>query len=106
MKVNPSVGFEHYQSYLQNVKNGESSAVKPAEEGKASTVGSTNTDKVTFSDDAAAKAESTRVARSLASEVEGEANADRIAQLRDEVQNGSYSVPTERLVQAMLGYGV
>ena len=61
-----------------------------------------NTDKVTISQGAAARAEAGRVASSLAAEVEGSASPERMEALRRAVQDGSYEVPSVDVADAIL----
>lgn len=97
MKIN-SPGLEHYQSYVKSVKSGEA----PGAKGKAKTGAAGNTDKVTISQGAAARAEAGRVASSLAAEVEGAASPERLETLRQAVQDGSYDVPAADVADAIL----
>lgn len=100
MKINPSAGYDKYQTYVQSVKNKEAAQAKSEAKGKAA---GTNTDKVTLSNEAIARAEYGRVAAAVASEVDGSASAARLDALRDQVQSGSYYVPTDTLASAILG---
>lgn len=99
MKIN-SPGLEHYQSYVKSVKNnGENSAAKAKGKGAAS---ASNTDKVTISASAAQRAETSRLAAALSSEVEGAASPERMEALRAAVQDGSYQVAAEDVADAIL----
>lgn len=97
MKIN-SPGLEHYQSYVKSVKSNESAGTK----GNAGAAAPHNTDKVTISQDAAARAEIGRLSSSLAAEVEGAASPERMAMLQEAVQSGSYSVSAADVADAML----
>lgn len=97
MKIN-SPGLDHYQSYVKSVKSNDG----PGAKGKAKAAAAGNTDKVTISQGAAARAEAGRLASSLAAEVENTASPERIESLRQAVQDGSYSVPAEDVADAIL----
>lgn len=98
MKINSS-GLDRYKSYLQSVGNGEGGSAKTKEKNK---VTANNTDKITISGEAAAKAELGRLASTVAAEVEGAVSAERLGELRAAVQDGSYYVSSEDLADAML----
>ena len=102
MKINPSAGFDHYKKYVGSVKNGELTPAK--EDGKARAASAANTDKITLSGDAAARAENSRLVAGLSSEVEGTAGTGRLQQLQEQVQNGTYSVDSGALADAILGF--
>lgn len=103
MKINPSVGFEHYQSYMQSVKNTDLPAAKQQPElQKTPAVAGPNTDTVQISEDAALRAETERMAKSMANEVENSATQDRIDQLRASVQAGTYNVSSQEIAQAII----
>lgn len=94
MKINAS-GLDRYQSVVQQAKTGE--AAKPRQGARAA-----NTDKVTISGDAAARAGLSRLASSVAAEVDASASPARIEQLRTAVQDGSYHVETGDIADAIL----
>lgn len=100
MKVNPSAGYEQYQSYVQSVKSKEAAQAK--NEGKARAAG-VNTDKVTLSGNAAARVEYGRIASAAAAEADGLGAATRLDALRERVQAGTYYVSTGTLANAILG---
>lgn len=100
MKINPSAGHDYYQSYIQGLKNAENKAGADAKP-PAGTV--TNTDKVTFSNSAAVRSEVSRLATTVAAQVEETGSSARINELRTAVQNGSYSVPAGEVANAILG---
>lgn len=100
MKINLS-GFDAYQNIVKGTQRGESAVTK-----KTSTASSSaaNTDKVTFSESAAARAELHRLAASISAEVDGVGSEERLATLQKQIQAGSYNVPTQELADAILGY--
>lgn len=100
MKINPNAGYERYQSYVQSVKSKEVAQAK----GESRTAAAAeNTDKVTLSGSAAARAELTRVASATATEVNALGNTERLSALIERVEAGTYYVPTESLASAILG---
>lgn len=96
MKINAS-GLDQYQQYVKSVKNEEKAGVKLSGGVKTS-----NTDKVVISEEAAAKAEASRVSAALTAEVEGAASPERLAQLTEAVRDGSYHVASEDIADAIL----
>lgn len=96
MKITSS-GLEHYQSVVQNVKNGEAAA-----KGKAVEKAFGRADKVTLSEDAASRAELSRFATALSGEVESTASPERISELTEAVQSGSYHVASGDIADAIL----
>lgn len=102
MKIN-SMGFEHYQNYMQSVKGSEGQPAKAAEEIRLPVQDAPKTDKVEFSEKAAARAELARVAASISQEVEASADVHRLEELSRQVQQGTYFVETGRLADAILG---
>lgn len=100
MKINPSA-FEQYKNYAKAVKNDESSS-KGASAAKAA-VQSGKTDTVSFSEEAAAHAEASRLSASIAAEVQAGAGAEKLGELRAAVQAGTYYVPSEKIADAILG---
>ncbi|MBP8855986.1 MAG: flagellar biosynthesis anti-sigma factor FlgM [Oscillospiraceae bacterium] len=61
------------------------------------------TDRVSFSSDAAQKAPLGRMAQGVAADIEtAAAGASRIAELTRAVNDGTYYVPTEKIVGAMI----
>lgn len=102
MKINPSPGFGNYQSYVQALKNAESQTGKPNGGGQIKGADA-NTDKVTLSGNAAARAEAGRVAAPVAAEVDASASPARIAELTEKVQSGEYFVSSGQLADAILG---
>lgn len=102
MKINASNGLEQYQKYAQAVKNGDSVVAKGKADEKAAAA--QNTDKVTLSEAAAARAETSRIASALSAEVDSTVSAERLAQLSAQVNDGSYYVPTGALADAILGF--
>lgn len=100
MKINPSAGYEKYQTYVQSVKSKEAAQAKNDGRAKAAEA---NTDKVTLSGNASARVEYGRVASAAAAEVDGLGDAARLGALRERVQAGIYHVPTDTLADAILG---
>ena len=102
MKVNPSAGFEQYKTYINGLKNSDPATPKVKGEGQSSAAAQ-NTDKVTLSESAAAQAEISRLASSVAAEVENTGNDARLAQLSEQVAGGRYFVDTDALVSSIIG---
>lgn len=101
MKINPSPGFNKYQTYVNSLKNSDKSGAKvPAGQGG---VQGENTDKVMLSENAVARAEAGRVAAAAGAEVESLGNVERIAELKAQVESGEYYVSTDDLANAILG---
>lgn len=100
MKINPNAGYERYQSYVQSVKSNEATQAKGESRAAAA---AENTDKVTLSGSAAARAELSRAASAAATEVDALGNIERLSALLERVQAGTYYVPTENLAGAILG---
>ncbi|MDL2327148.1 flagellar biosynthesis anti-sigma factor FlgM [Ruminococcaceae bacterium OttesenSCG-928-A11] len=96
MKITSS-GLEHYQSVVQSVKQNGDDAPKNKMEKAAG-----RSDKVTLSEQAAARAGISRLASAMAAEVEGGASAERIEELREAVQSGDYNVSSEDIADAIL----
>ena len=96
MKITPQ-GLERYKTVVQNVKNSEN-----ASKNKALGNVSGRADKVTLSEEATAHAELARFVSSLGNEVENSASPQRVEELREAVQNGSYHVPTADIADAIL----
>ena len=96
MKIN-SPGLDHYKTYVKSVKAGEGTGAK----GKLKAAAE-NTDKVTISQDAVARAETGRLVSTIAAEVEGAASSERIEELRQAVQSGSYTVSAADVADAIL----
>ena len=102
MIIKPSSAYEVYKNNVSSVKNGASSASKA--DGKARVAGApANTDKVTISSDASALAEVGRLASSISAEVSNLGNSERLAELGEQVRNGTYYVGTGILADAILG---
>lgn len=97
MKIN-SQGIERYQSVVKQVKTGDDAHGKTS----AGKLTSAKTDKVTISGDGAARAEISRLASSIAAEVDSPASSERIDGLRQAVEQGTYNVPSEDIADAML----
>lgn len=97
MKINLPSGLDKYQTYVKSVKSGEASGAKAA-----ARAGAGNTDKVTISESAVARAEAGRVAPGIAAEVEGSAGPERLEELHAAVQNGTYSVAAGDVADAIL----
>lgn len=96
MKITSS-GLEHYQKVAQNVNNKGAAAAKTAGAPAAG-----RADKVTLSENAAARAELSRFTSALAAEAEGAVSAQRLGELREAVQNGSYHVESADIADAIL----
>ena len=96
MKITSS-GLERYQSAVQNAKSSESSLKSKVAGGSAG-----RADKVTLSENAACRAELSRLASALSSEVEGAASPERLSELRQAVQDGSYHVASGDIADAIL----
>ena len=104
MKINSPGGFEQYQNYIQGLKGSDSGHAKIKGEAGSVAGNAVNTDKVTFSDQAAEKASISRLTTALAAEVEDIGSESHLASLRESVASGSYSVPTDKLASAILGW--
>jgi anti-sigma28 factor (negative regulator of flagellin synthesis) len=100
MKIN---GLERYQNLAALARSGEGAAAK----GTAAKVlgGNGNTDKITISEDAAARAEFRRVASALAAEADA-VGGERLARLSETVQGGGYRVASEDIADAVLSLKV
>lgn len=101
MKINPSGGYGIYPTYVSSVKSGE--AAQPENKVKEKNPAAANTDKISFSGEASAKAEIGRVTSTISAEVNNLGSAERIVALREQVQGGTYHVPTEDLADAIIG---
>lgn len=101
MKINSAGGLEHYQSYVQKLKNNEASAAK-AKPGQDAAAG--KTDMVTISGDAAARAGYARIVPSISAEAAQGAPAGRLSALRQAVENGTYQVSAGDVADAILGF--
>lgn len=103
MKINPSGGYGLYQPYVSSVKSGEvAQADTKAKETKAKGAVAANTDKITFSGEASAKAEIGRVTSTYSAEVNSFGSAERLAALREQVREGTYQVSAEDLADAII----
>ena len=104
MKVNQTMGFEHYQNYVQNVKGNDAALAKAtAAELRPETTEAANIDKVDFSENGAARAGLLRMSSAIAQEVEGHAGAQRLAQLQAQIEQGTYRMETGQIADAILG---
>lgn len=104
MKINPSGGYGLYQPYVSSVKSGEVAQVDTkANEMRAKGAAAANTDKITFSGEASAKAEIGRVTSTVSAEVNSLGSAERLAALREQVQAGTYEVSAEDIADAIIG---
>lgn len=101
MKINPSLGFDRYRSVVQSARTAEGSAKKGVNTAGAAAGG--NTDKVTFSEESAARAELSRLNATLANEVEDTASPEKLASLAHSVNSGTYFVDSDDLADAILG---
>lgn len=97
MKINAS-GLERYKSYVSAVKKEETQAAKS----KGLKTVSSNTDKVEISQDAASRAEVARLASSVALEVEGTASPQRLREITENIENGTYFVSAQDVADAIL----
>lgn len=100
MKITSS-GLEHYQSVVQSVKQNADAAPK-SKTGQAAG----RADKVTLSENAAARAGVRRLVSPVAAEVEAGASAERIDELRSAVESGEYYVASEDIADAILDLSV
>lgn len=100
MKINGSAGLEQYKNYVQKLKKDEAAAAKTPVGAKAA---GPNTDKVTLSGEAAARAELSRAVTVMSAEVDAPADAARMEALRAKVADGSYYVASDDLANAILG---
>ena len=105
MKINPSVGFGKYQSYVKKVGSDTAGQGGGFAAAQAAAAEAGNTDKIVISEDAALRAEMGRVTASIAGEVSAAAGAAKMQQLREAVQAGNYSVSSAVLADAILGKG-
>lgn len=102
MKIQSAAGFDQYKKYVQGLKNSENSLGKL--KGASAGTPAANTDKVTFSEKAAAQAEIGRIATNLSAEVEETGGEARLATLSEEVAQGNYFVESEDLISSILGH--
>ncbi len=100
MKINLT-GYEKYQSYVQKTKGGE----KPTGKSFAQSLAA-RADTVTLSAEASARKVAGGFAADIASELDGAAGAQRVQELREAVQAGSYSVDAADVADAMLNLKV
>ncbi len=100
MKIQSTPGFQAYQNYLTELKSADSSAVKSKEE---RTISNQNTDTVSFSGSAAARAAVARVSQHVAAETNEVGNAQRLAQLTESIAQGRYFIDTDALASSILG---
>lgn len=98
MKINPSAGFNKYQTYVSSLKNTDKAGAKVSAD--SSRAQGENTDKVSLSENALARVEASRAA---AAEVESLGSAARISELKAQVEAGEYYVSTDKLADAILG---
>lgn len=103
MKVNSSAGFDQYKNYVKGLKGAENGGGKVKGEGKLSTAAATNTDKVVFSESATAQAELSRIAKAVTSDVESVGSDAQLAQLQQQVADGTYFVEADDLASSILG---
>ncbi len=101
MKIQSTPGFDQYKKYVQGLKSNEAAAgkVKGSSGGQATA----NTDKVTFSEAAAAQAEIARIATAVSGEVEETGSEEKLAALSEQVADGRYFVESDVLVSSILG---
>lgn len=97
MKIT-SGGIDYYQK-VQSLK-GEKASGGKAKAGAASSQG--KSDKVVISQEAAARAEASRLASAMGAEVDGAVSPERLEALRASVADGSYHVDAESLADAIL----
>ena len=103
MIIKPSAAYEVYKNNVSSLKSGANSPSKADGKARASMGVPANTDKVTISSDASAMAEVGRMASSMSAEVNNLGNSARLAELGEQVRNGTYFVSTGTLADAILG---
>ncbi len=94
MKINPAAAYEQYQTRVNGAKTAPAAGSKGHAAARA--------DKVTLSGEGAARAGSSRFASALAGELEAAASPERLTQLHDAVQAGTYQVDAADVADAML----
>ncbi len=101
MKIQSASGFDQYKKYVQGLKGVDAAPGKA--KGSASAQAAANTDKVSFSEAAAAQAEISRLATSMSTDVEELGSEAKLASLRSEIEQGQYFVESDALVSSILG---
>lgn len=99
MKINSAFGLEQYKSISKAAPKQDAATgkVKQADVAQAA-----NTDKVSFSGDAAFKAELVRQAQAQSLEVEGAASREHLESLQRQVEQGEYYVGADVLAGKIL----
>lgn len=102
MKINPTAAYQAYNRISERNRTLRRTGL--AAEGMAPKAG--NTDQIQISHEGARLVEAEQLSRSIMAEIQEPASPERIESLRRAVQSGSYNVPTDRLVDAVIRHFV
>ena len=99
MKINPTAAYQAYGKISEygrsSRRTGAAADVRPAPQpGK--------TDRIQISPEATRQLEVEQLSRSIMAEIREPASPERLESLRNAVQKGEYSIPTDQLVDAVM----
>ena len=97
MKINPAAAHGIYRTNLAGYKSALS-----AQDLRQARELSGNTDHISISQSGARQLEAEKVSRSILDDINTPASPERLAQLRERVQNGTYYIPTDRLTGVLM----
>lgn len=102
MKINPTAAYQAYNRISEHNRTLRRTGLMT--EGGVPKAG--NIDQIQISQEGARKVEAEQLSRSIMAEIQTPASPERIESLRRAVQSGSYNVPTDRLVDAVIRHFV
>lgn len=101
MNINPATMRNVYQANM--VQNGRQGGGKEQELMKyASAASPENTDKISISSQANYQRDVNKVVHSVMKDMEQTSNADRVQQIKEQIQNNSYFVSSGQVADAIL----
>lgn len=102
MKINPAAAYQAYNRISEHTP--ALRRIGLTVEGGAAKAG--NIDQIQISQEGARKVEADQLTRSIMSEIQTPASPERIESLRQAVQKGTYNIPTDKLVDAVIKHFV
>ena len=103
MKINPAAAFNAYNKTVEKISSSQSStAAHSADSAPTRAAAAEHTDQVQISAEGARKAGIQQITDTIVSEIHEPASPEKLEALRDEVQNKTYHVSTQDLVDAIM----